>query len=437
MATFSLLDFLMGRSDQKTNDSNFGFVFTNTSGQTNSGENVTVDTLLKETTTATCLAIISQGISQLPLSIQKYNEDGSVEKNDEHPVTKLLNKPNNFQTPTAFKTSIVTTLLIYGNAYLRILRAGSGADAEDGLNTRGRPVQLVPLDPSDITVGANSFGMPTYHHDSYGDIASENIVHIKDLTTFTATGYSRVLLAAEIIGAKLAADRRMALKFKNGGNFSGFVEFDGTIPAESKQAFEESLTRFVNRNDKAGGVGILEGGAKFTSVDAATPADLDLRELRDDLKNEIASMMRVPSFMAAAEGGQQYNNTRSKLASFHRDTLSPIITNIEEELTLKLIDKEDEHVKFDVMEYLKGDIESQSKVARELVTSGVITPNEARAYMGYTRIDEEGADSIIRPNSTSSESTSTTLEDDPENATGGEDGPQSNANEDKPFGNDE
>ena len=419
--SFTLLDYILGRTGVRQGPTdNLGFLFIETSGRTNSGERVNVETALEEATVSTCVNVIREGLSQIPYCIKKQNTDGGFDLLTDHPISLLLNKPNVFQSPTDFKSSIISTLLIHGNCFIRVIRA---QDGPAGPATVGRPVQLVPMDPVDVTTGVNEFGIPNYHHESFGDMAAENVIHIKDLSIFTANGYSRVLLASELVGIKLGLDKAIAFGLRDGFDAGAVVTTDQSLTPDEIKAYTDSINEaFGSQGDKKKGVMMLGGGANLTQLKGVTPADMDLRELRDDVKAEIAAVFKVPGFMVGAEGGQQYNNVRAKQSSFHRDTLQPIITNIEEAITMKLIDAADESVHFKIEDYIKGDINAQTDVVTRNVQAGIMTPNEARDYLGMKRHDGPTADELIEPNSTSSETNNVT-----ENTTttGGSDGPRS------------
>lgn len=416
--TWSLFDFYRGRGGQQdVGEVSSGFVFTEQANGTNAGENVSVDNILSETTCMTCITAIVQGVTQIPIQVRKRMPDGSAEIMPNHPIMKLMHRPNDYQTATEFKSSIVTAMLTHGNSFIYIVRAGdSGGDR--GKPGKGRALQLYPLDPSDVTIGANALGRPVYNHDTYGDIPVENMIHIRDLTTYTPMGLSRVLQAAEIVGAKKAADRLMSETFKSGASFNYAIELDGQLDATKAEALQKSLQAFAGRGSRRGGVALIENGT-LQKIDGLKPADTDLRELREALIREIAAVFRVPEMMAGGTGDQKYNNVRQQWAAFHRDTLQPIVTNIEEAITFKLLSGE-EYLHFDIAELLKGDVEVTARIAQQNVSNGIWTPNEGRMYIGTKPHDSEEADILITPNST----TNLNLEETPENATGGEDGPQ-------------
>jgi phage portal protein BeeE len=95
--------------------------------------------------------------------------------------------------------------------------------------------------------------------------------------------------------------------------------------------------------------------------------------------------------MVGGDGQEKYSNLRQAQTGFYRDTLLPLISVIEESINLKL-GGNNSMAKFDVSMLLKGDIESQTRVAVQLVTGGILTPNEAREYLEYEMV--EGGDSL-------------------------------------------
>ena len=428
--TFTLFDLFRGRAGRITPDEQSGFVFTEVAGQTLSGESVSVDNLLDESTVMTCINAITQGVTQIPLYVRRRTDMDDYEVIKNHPVAKLFKRPNDYQTATEFKSSIVTSMLVNGNAYIYLVRAGGTQGDEVAFrHGTGRVLQMYPLEPSEVKIGSNVLGRPSYSHDEYGQIPTANIVHIRDLQTYTPQGLSRPLLMSEAIGIKKAADALIAETFRSGANLNYVVRSDVPLDAAKLKNIQEQMSRaFARRGNRRGGAFFIEQGT-VEAIKGLTPADVDLREIREQAIREIAAGFRVPAFMVGIDENQTYNNVRQYWTAFHRDTLQPLVTNIEEAFTLKLLSTEEE-IFFDIQEILSGDIEITNRVANDSVSNGVRTQNESRAYVGLPRLEDprpegkrEGPspyDTLISPNST----VNTNLEETPENSTGGEDGPQ-------------
>ena len=427
--TYSIFDLFRGEGANIDIEDSIGNIFVEQSGVTNSGESVHVDNLLEETTVLSCINAITQGITQVPVEVRRKLEDGTTEVVKNHPIAELMKKPNDFLTRSEFISSIVTSILTHGNCFLYIVRAGTDNRAAVELKHGvGRPIQILPLEPSDMTLGADVFGRPVYTHETEGLIPRENIIHIRDLQTFVPQGLSRALLASEIIGAKKAADRLIAETFAKAGSIQYVITSDVPVDDTKQKKFMQGFfAGFGRAGTKRNSAAFMAQG-DIKKIDGIKPADVDLRELREMLKREIAGVFKVPPAMVGIDGDQKYNNVRQQWAGFHRDTLQPLVTNIEEAITLKLLPKKDEYLFFDVAELLKGDVETTARIAQDNVQAGIWTPNEGRTYIGTGLHDDEMADMLITPNST--ETTTTTIDDgsNPGAATGGSDGPQSDEN---------
>ena len=373
MASFnqatSLLDLILGRSGRSGPTDQFGFVYANTSGRTQSGENVDTYNMLDDATMVTGINAIAKGISQIPITVKRKQPDGSKASEPDSDLQLLLDKPNVFQTPSEFKQNIITSILTNGNCFLRIIRVG------------GRAMQLVPMDPQHIVMGSNPAGFPTYSHQEFGNIPAEDVIHIRDVVTWVPQGSSRCLLAAERIGALRAADKLISRTFRNGVSVNYAVTTEASMEADTATEFTRSLSDAFGQNGtNTGGIVLLGDGAQIQALKGSTPADADLRDLRENLIREIAALLGVPAYLLGVSGDEKYNNVRQKTAAFTRDTLMPLMVSIQEAITLKLAET-GQIVEFDPRDFVKGAINEQAQVAVQLVSSGIMTPNEARAFL--------------------------------------------------------
>jgi phage portal protein BeeE len=88
------------------------------------------------------------------------------------------------------------------------------------------------------------------------------------------------------------------------------------------------------------------------------------------------------------------NNTQTMLDEFYKTVMYPMITNIEQKLKQQLFrGYPNLFVKFDTKDFLKGAALDQMSFVSGGVKSGIITPNEAREYMGYPQI--ENGDDLV------------------------------------------
>ena len=123
-------------------------------GRANSGKRVTDRTALQHIAVYACVRILSESIAGLPVHLYKYREDGSKEKAIDHPLYRILHdEPNPEMTSFVFRETLMSHLLIWGNAYAQIIR-----------NARGEVIALYPLMPNKMTVDRDQNGRLFYSY---------------------------------------------------------------------------------------------------------------------------------------------------------------------------------------------------------------------------------------------------------------------------------
>ena len=130
------------------NGSRYSFFF----GGTSSGKPVNETTAMQMTAVYSCVRILSETVAGLPLNVYKYNDNGGKEKAFKHPLYRLLHdEPNPEMTSFAFRETLMSHLLLWGNAYAQIIR-----------NARGEVIALYPLMPNKMTVDRDQNGRLFY-----------------------------------------------------------------------------------------------------------------------------------------------------------------------------------------------------------------------------------------------------------------------------------
>src|SRR5574344_1809225 len=209
--------------------SHLSFLF----GQTAAGQKVNECTAMQVTAVYACVRILAEAIAGLPLSVYRYTESGSKEKVLEHPLYKLLHdEPNPEMTSFIFRETMMSHLLLWGNAYAQIIR-----------NARGEVVALYPLMPNKMKVDRDSKGQLYYLYQRSSDDAPEvgknkqsdvilapsDVLHVLGLGYDGLVGYSPIAMAKNAVGLAMAAEEYGAKFFANGAAPSGVLEHPGTI----------------------------------------------------------------------------------------------------------------------------------------------------------------------------------------------------------------
>jgi phage portal protein BeeE len=101
-------------------DSGQTFVF----GRSNAGEQVDEKAAMQIPTVYACVRLLAESIAALPLHLYRVTDDnGNKEKARDHPLYKILyRQPNPEMTAFVFWETLMTHLLLWGNAYAQIVR---------------------------------------------------------------------------------------------------------------------------------------------------------------------------------------------------------------------------------------------------------------------------------------------------------------------------
>ena len=79
---------------------------------------VSRDSSLTFSAVFSCVRVISESIASLPIKVYKVEDDSDKINDVSHPVYNLLARyPNSYMTPYTFLDTLMTNLLVEGNAY--------------------------------------------------------------------------------------------------------------------------------------------------------------------------------------------------------------------------------------------------------------------------------------------------------------------------------
>ena len=117
-------------------------------GGSTSGKAVTERSAMQMTAVYSCVRILAEAVAGLPLHLYKYTDGGGKEKAIDHPLYQLLHdEPNPEMSSFVFRETLMTHLLLWGNAYAQVIRNG-----------KNEIIALYPLMPNKMTVDRDSEG---------------------------------------------------------------------------------------------------------------------------------------------------------------------------------------------------------------------------------------------------------------------------------------
>lgn len=143
----NILSSLFKSRDKPTNRT-AGSAYSFFLGSTTSGKPVTERTAMQMTAVYSCVRILAEAVAGLPLHLYEYTDNGGKEKAVKNPLYFLLHdEPNPEMTSFVFRETLMTHLLLWGNAYAQIIRNG-----------KGEVVALYPLMPNRMDVDRDEIG---------------------------------------------------------------------------------------------------------------------------------------------------------------------------------------------------------------------------------------------------------------------------------------
>lgn len=176
-------------------------------GRTTSGKPVNERTAMQTTAVYSCVRILAEAVASLPLHIYKYSDIGK-ERVVEHPLYLVLHdEPNVEMTSFVFRETMMSHLLIYGNAYAQIIRDGAG-----------QVLGLYPLLPDKMEVDWLEDGKLVYYYSRYSEenpnfrelgkipLRQQDVLHIPGLGFDGLVGYSPIAMAKNAVGMTLACE---------------------------------------------------------------------------------------------------------------------------------------------------------------------------------------------------------------------------------------
>ena len=284
-----------------------GSVFFFLFGGTTAGMTVNERTAMQTTAVYACVRILSEAIAGLPLHVYRHRMDGGKERFPQHPLYSLLhNEPNPEMTSFVFRETLMSHLLLWGNAYAQIIRNG-----------RGQPIALYPLLPSKMEVSRSANGqlLYTYYRDTdesglkpkggYVTLRRDEVLHIPGLGFDGLVGYSPIAMAKNAIGMALATEEYGARFFANGANPGGVLEHPGVI--KDVQRVKDSWNAAYQGSGNAHRVAVLEEGIKFQAI-GIPPEQAQFLETRKFQIDEIARIFRVPPHMVGDLEKSSFSN---------------------------------------------------------------------------------------------------------------------------------
>lgn len=351
---------------------------------------VNSETALKFSAVWAAVRILSEIPASLPKSVLvKNGENWSVNSN--HPVSNLLENPNDFMTGFDFHELMNCSLQLRGNAVALIKT-----------DKKGFPVALIPINWSGVTVrfvnGQLVYQISDTLYSIFGNFSSDEVLHYKLLSYDGLIGRSPITVARDNLSLALSAEQYGKEFFDRGGNHKAVIETSSSFKSYSEYAawrkkYEEEHTGYGRNHD----VPILQPGMTFKQL-TMSMADAQFISSRQFSLNDVSRWFNIPPHLLAELSKATFSNIEHQDLQFIKYTLRAVIKRQEKEWEKKLFapfERKNYGVKFNIDGLARGDMSARSTYIVNMVNAGVMTPNEGRAIENLQPVD--GNDTLRIP----------------------------------------
>lgn len=357
----------------------------------NTGALINERTALEVTAISASIRIIAESIAAMPFCVYQRSKNGDKNKAVQHPLYSILHdSPNPYFTSFTFWETVVSHMLLWGNAYAEI---EWGPDGQVKALWLLRPDLTRPIvdDKGSLyyesVIGGNVVQLPYYR-----------VLHIYGLGFDGLMGYSPIRLYREAIGLAKATEKYGAVYFGNGAKPGGVLEHPGNLSSDAQTRLKTGWNEMHQGLDNAHRVAILEEGLTYKQI-GLPPEDSQFLETRKFQIAEISRIYRVPLHMLAELDRSTNNNIEHQSIEFLTYTLTPWITRIEQSAALKLLTPKErqkymvEHIADSL---LRGDIKSRYEAYQIARQNGWLSANDIRKKENENPIpDEEGGNAYM------------------------------------------
>ena len=314
--------------------------------------------------------VVAGTIASLPIHAFRDSTTGArTPVASSHPAAKLLATPHPDMTQFELWETVLTHMILWGNAYLWLRR--------DAL---GRVVELWPIHPSRMRAGRTSDLKKVYKLDG-GDVELDDtrILHLPAFGYDGVCGVSPVRLAREGLGLAIAAEQYGAKLFGSGSLATGILQTDQRLTPDQADALQVRWRAKRSGLNSAHETIVLDAGAKWTQM-SIPPGDAQFLESRSFQVSEIARMFGVPPHMLmdTEKVTSWGTGIEQQSIGFVVYTLRTWIIRIEQRLS-RILSPQPVYAHITVEGLLRGDSAQRAAFYKQMFDMGAYNTDEIRA----------------------------------------------------------
>lgn len=337
------------------------------------GQVVNEKTVMQLSAVWSCVRLIAETISTLPLQIYERTATGRVTAS-KHPLYDIIHtQPNADSTATVFWEAMIVAMLMGGNGVAEPKYIGQKLIALNFLDPRR--LSCTKLNGKRQWRYTNSDG-------TQRTLTDAQVFRVPGFTMDGDWGVSAVMYGAGVFGSALAAANASNSTFEKGLMPTVAFSLPGKLNAKDRDDFRDMVKR-ISGALNAGESPVLEHGLTGAPL-GINPVDAQLLESRNFSVEEICRWFRVPPFMVGHTAGSTNWGTgiEQQMIGFLTFTLRPWLTRIEQAINMNLLTPNDRtkfYAEFSVEGLLRADSAGRAEYLAKMTSNGLMTRDEGRA----------------------------------------------------------
>ena len=355
-------------------------------GPTKSGASVNRASALQVSVVLCCVRAIAEGVAQVPWQVMRRSRtsNGQLQHTmaEDHALFDLLHrKPNRWQTSFAFRETLIFHILLGPRGTAYAFKSRIGRD--------NRLAELVLLDPERVQEDVDDSGDFRYtvrgKNGGVRQLGADDVWRIPGPSWTGTEALPFIQMAREAIGLTMAAEESQAKLYANGMQPAGSYSVEGTL---GKTGYEDLKAWLLKEFSGAGRSGIpliLDRNAKWLPR-GFSAADSQQNETRRHQVEEVCRAFRVLPVMAMqSDKASTYASAEQMFIAHLVHTLMPWYERLEQAADCDVLPDVDRRAgAYTLLEptgMLRGSLKDTAEYLSKLVERGVITRNEARAFL--------------------------------------------------------
>lgn len=329
-------------------------------------------------TVYTCISILANTVSRLPISIYK-KEGNKKEEYLDHPFYDTLKfNPQSFYSYQQWMMTLMSHRFFTGNAYAYISPSGG--------------LQIIHPDLiSDIKV-IDDKDLWYYSQKLQEVFRYTDIIHFKGLSKTGIIGLNPIDSLRNEIQIQYKSEKSLNNFLSKNGNTTKYLQPSTTESKISNDKIQELVKQYTEKMSFNNNDSVIVVPPLYTIGELSLTTDaVKFLESNKYTTSQIAALFGVPEHLAGVGGTGGYGKYEEMSLAFVQTTIANIINELRSELEFKLLTIEERKqgvsIEFDLKQLSATDLTTHINALKIMKDSGALSPNEMRQEVNLPYID--------------------------------------------------